>query len=672
MVPLLLTAGPCLNWSGRCDIALWHHTNRCFEEADVFCCRLDVMLISCARIACWPGAMLCALVNKLLGLTLPGNSLAAEDRATGVRYAIGSVGGWSVWLLRYTVSHRCTFLLERVGLWDRFFCISETTGTKRWRRACVCPLGGSCPMLATRVRVSSCRCVEGISICCTFSDSATPGIRHLEYTTHTRIREAKCRDCVLHVSNHMSVCRLSIDPNFSNRAENEFVYVDDSKDLILTTETVLSDVNELLSAIDGVQQTIFGIVEDRTRNGSYSTNVQKSVTTEMVGNDVTKCILKTLDIRQRMLHYTFDNKSELHTPKPDMRGRKSPPNKTPEERNEEYQLTVSSCGIQNISNVYRLYCEYAKENNFVPIKEQYAMYDLTFYENSTREGFCYLWGECDGKGGANKICSVVFDYCTVDARGHVKEVTLYCDSCPGQNKTRQMWLRCSKKIICAPSEWPTIVRNRIRPGPYNVIVLTHRTFRNLRELQETILPDSKSRNKEGNRIMIRAVGNNIVNVFTSFDEQAPGLPVHLKMYHKTTQKNNFPLPRTYYSAQLSISMAKYKDLNNLFSKGAIPINYHSEYKYLPKKNGIPDCLNEADGRVSIVLLSSRRPRPNLGELPLQLKSRRQQGDTCSWYGHVVETQYYQCRRDCLTSEFGGTGPFPLYPAKDRVILSLVR
>ncbi|KAJ8885292.1 hypothetical protein PR048_011489 [Dryococelus australis] len=128
---------------------------------------------------------------------------------------------------------------------------------------------------------------------------------------------------------------------------------------------------------------------------------------------------------------------------------------------------------------------------------KYAMYNLTFYESSAREYFCYLWR--DGKMGANE-----------EYLGHVNEVALYCNSCHGQNKNRQMlamvfcFLKDSrnvvsvsisylitghtfihvysihgsneyftkKKTIWAPSECPTIVRNSIiMPGPYNVIVL---------------------------------------------------------------------------------------------------------------------------------------------------------------------------------------------------------
>lgn len=79
-------------------------------------------------------------------------------------------------------------------------------------------------------------------------------------------------------------------------------------------------------------------------------------------------------------------------------------------------------------------------NNFLlGFSSKYAIFNLTFYESVTRNVKCYLWGECDGKRGANEICTIMYKYlCHVDATGVAKELLLYCDSCAGQNKNHQM------------------------------------------------------------------------------------------------------------------------------------------------------------------------------------------------------------------------------------------
>lgn len=70
---------------------------------------------------------------------------------------------------------------------------------------------------------------------------------------------------------------------------------------------------------------------------------------------------------------------------------------------------------------------------------KYAYYNESIYESGTREGYCYLWGECDGKRGCNEIVTVLFKYLImVDQRGTNAEINLYSDSCAGQNRNRAM------------------------------------------------------------------------------------------------------------------------------------------------------------------------------------------------------------------------------------------
>lgn len=471
------------------------------------------------------------------------------------------------------------------------------------------------------------------------------------------------------------------------------------------------------------------------------------------GEQIVVCqqfLLNTLNISQRTLQYTFDNRTDLLTPKYDMRGKHEPPNKTSAEKLQVVENFIKSLPavpshyvrkhttrlylpieFKNLSNLYRIYINHCKTSNYTPVKKQvfldvfrkdfniaihhpkkdkcvkcekfknngdeedvdyqkhitekafaekayeedrargkcdssflctsfdlqkvlntpmgkrnmlfyysrkYSMYNFTLYESNTRDGFCYMWGESDGARGANEVSSILYQYLNkVDERKTVTDVVLYCDSCPGQQKNRQVWvmlfyfLKSSKvirsirinylipghtympvdsmhaciesnyrdKTIWAPSEWPTIVTNsRISPRQYNVEVLNHKTFRNWKEIQQSVLPDTKTKSEEGVCIKIKDVckvafykETNTAEIYCSFN--ASTTPIHL-MFSEKKRRSGDLQPKVLYSSQLPISVKKYKDLNNLCKKGIIPSRYHGEYERLPKRNDIPDVLNETD------------------------------------------------------------------------------
>lgn len=140
------------------------------------------------------------------------------------------------------------------------------------------------------------------------------------------------------------------------------------------------------------------------------------------------------------------------------------------------------------------------------------MYNLTFYESQTQNGFCYLWDECDAKRGINEVATCLTKYLEdVDKRG-IKNVLLYCDACAGQNKNKVVltalnhFLKSSINvqviqiifllpghsympvysmhavieremkivIVWTPSQWPTYIEAaRKNPFPYKVEVLEY-------------------------------------------------------------------------------------------------------------------------------------------------------------------------------------------------------
>jgi len=67
------------------------------------------------------------------------------------------------------------------------------------------------------------------------------------------------------------------------------------------------------------------------------------------------------------------------------------------------------------------------------------MYNELFYESSTKNGYCFIWGEENDQRETNEICSVIVKYLTiVDEKAKIKKVSLYCDFCPRQNNNHQI------------------------------------------------------------------------------------------------------------------------------------------------------------------------------------------------------------------------------------------
>ncbi|XP_060803416.1 uncharacterized protein LOC106141967 [Amyelois transitella] len=169
------------------------------------------------------------------------------------------------------------------------------------------------------------------------------------------------------------------------------------------------------------------------------------------------------------------------------------------------------------------------ESMLLYYSRKYSMYNLTFYESQTQNGFCYLWGECDAKRGSNEVATCITKYLKdVDTRGK-KNVVLYCDACCGQNKNKVVltaihhFLTTSQNIqviqinfllpghsympvdsmhavierevkrliVWSPSQWPTYIEAaRKKPFPYKVETLEYSDILDWNELSvEAFLGD---------------------------------------------------------------------------------------------------------------------------------------------------------------------------------------
>lgn len=69
-------------------------------------------------------------------------------------------------------------------------------------------------------------------------------------------------------------------------------------------------------------------------------------------------------------------------------------------------------------------------------------FNLTVYDCDDGQTYCYLWHEAMAARGANEIGSCLFEHITKMIPPAVKSLTMYSDSCPGQNKNSHIAVMC--------------------------------------------------------------------------------------------------------------------------------------------------------------------------------------------------------------------------------------
>lgn len=267
---------------------------------------------------------------------------------------------------------------------------------------------------------------------------------------------------------------------------------------------------------------------------------------------------------------------------------------------------------------------------------KYAFYNESIYESGTRNGYCYVWGECQGKRGCNEIATIVFKYLTMlDSQGTHRVIYLYADSCAGQNRNRAMlsmifhFLKTAititaikvtyllpghtmmpvdsihstvesftrNKVVWAPSEWPTIITNaRSNPTSYTVITLNHSDFLDWKSFSQTLLPAKFKIAFNSLRIVNFQKNSPIITLQYGFFEDSEKQELNLDqiMKSRAISASIDRGPRQLYLENLKISSAKYKDLMDLCNKNIIPSRYHEEYLNMRHDGETPDLLNETD------------------------------------------------------------------------------
>ncbi|CAH2103934.1 unnamed protein product [Euphydryas editha] len=95
---------------------------------------------------------------------------------------------------------------------------------------------------------------------------------------------------------------------------------------------------------------------------------------------------------------------------------------------------------------------------------KFAVFNLCFYESITRKGFCFIWNESEAKRGANEVATILNKYIQdVDERKTIRNLILYSDSCPGQNKNKIVLAAVHNALLQAKN-LESIQLNYLLPG----------------------------------------------------------------------------------------------------------------------------------------------------------------------------------------------------------------
>ncbi|KAL0879761.1 hypothetical protein ABMA27_003473 [Loxostege sticticalis] len=254
----------------------------------------------------------------------------------------------------------------------------------------------------------------------------------------------------------------------------------------------------------------------------------------------------------------------------------------------------------------------------------HAVYNLTFYESGTKNGYCYTWSEVDGKRGANEVSSILRKYISkVDELGSIKHLLLYCDSCPGQNKNK-INLACINEtlhectnllsiqinyllpghtympvdsmhsvieksingvIIWAPSQWPTVFcLARKSPKAYEVEPLRHTDFYKWDAVADKYFKG----NLTGKISKIRVVTfkkSNLDKIIVKYSMIPDVQTEEIEVLKRNITNQLTPC----YKTLLPISKKKYADLVKLCRNNTIPLMFQDEYKYTFTYRKFPSC-----------------------------------------------------------------------------------
>ena len=278
-----------------------------------------------------------------------------------------------------------------------------------------------------------------------------------------------------------------------------------------------------------------------------------------------------------------------------------------------------------------------------------CVYNLTIYEQDTSSGRCYIWDETQGKRGSCEIATCISHYIR-SLPPNIRHLTLYSDSCSGQNKNKNMTtalhqalhssqalesvehkflvpghtemevdsihsaIETAKKRskIHVPNDWYNIIRMARRNKPYTTIPLEYPDFVDFKEMQK-LIPNTKidvhgKPIKWSKLTQIRFTKEEPTMMYAKYDfDDREYVGINLTQTPQTRQKKKktrvedrqtnsiINLSNLHkYSRRIEISHDKKQSLLLLCKQGVIPNCYLKYYQSLPSDKSVVDRLPEPD------------------------------------------------------------------------------
>lgn len=254
------------------------------------------------------------------------------------------------------------------------------------------------------------------------------------------------------------------------------------------------------------------------------------------------------------------------------------------------------------------------------------MFNLTVYSlKSPNDAVCYCWTELDGKRGSSEVGTCILKWLS-SLPESVNEAILYSDTCSGQNRNRyiaaallfavqtmnikvihQKFLErghtymevdsmhaaiefAKKNVpVYSPHDWQNIFRSARRRRPYGVVSLQHSDFVDLKHMCNSLLRESAANKISWMKIKcLKFEQEKPETIQFRYSHEGEYESINVCLRNRVPTYKEVPA----YKSRLSISVAKYNDLQKLCTKGVVPTELHSWYAQLPKSNAAVDTTPE--------------------------------------------------------------------------------
>lgn len=244
------------------------------------------------------------------------------------------------------------------------------------------------------------------------------------------------------------------------------------------------------------------------------------------------------------------------------------------------------------------------QTNDVYYRRQLAFYMFNIHVLSTSEAIFYTYPEVCGKKGSDDVASVLCDFIFNHLDPRVDELTIFCDSCGGQNKnftifrflhyivhfTKRLksikvvfpvrghsYLECDKNMglinqktrVELPNEWNSVVENsRSKPSPFKVISCEDQTVFKAwtKFLSDIYVKKCPFKSRPVRELSVVDYHPRMVLHRSSFNgPQTESVVIKAKRKRKrrSLEEGCFEMPTILYTEKIPVSKPKFQDLQVL-------------------------------------------------------------------------------------------------------------